>query len=440
MKNSRISILEKIGYGLGDTASNLVFQTVMLFLAYFYTDIFGLSAAAVGTMFLVVRLFDGITDPIMGFLADRHNSAHGKFRPFLLWIALPLVLACWLTFSTPEFTASGKLIYAYLTYAFLMLMYTAINIPYCALGGVITADPQQRVSLQSYRFTLAMLGGLAVSACTLPMVEFFGAGNEQAGYQSTMLIMSGIGALMFVVCFRTTRERVHPKPHQNIVLKQALKSLWRNDQWRIISMVCFIVLAGMVIRNTVALYYVNYYLGHKALATYFITLGMLGAIIGSFIVQFISQRFCKIKTYAAANALAGGVCIAAFFIPSNNLVGAFAGHILVSFLLQVASPLLWSMMADVVDYGEYKERIRVTGLTYSANLFFLKLGMAVGGAAAAWSLAGFGYQANQAQSLQALWGINFLFSIVPGLIFIASGIYILRYRLNNDAMARIHAN
>lgn len=437
MKPNNISITEKIGYGLGDTASNLIFQTVMLFLSYFYTDVFGLSAAAVGTMFLVVRLFDGITDPLMGYLTDKFNSVHGKFRPYLVWMAIPFVIACWLTFTTPNWLPWQKLVYAYLTYALLMLIYTAINIPYCALGGVITQDPQQRISLQSYRFTLAMIGGLLVTSCTLPMVEFFGAGEPKQGYQLTMLTMGLIGCLLFFACFKLTRERIHPPRNQQLKLSQSLGALWRNDQWRVISILCFVVLIAMVIRNTVALYYVNYYLQLPSLATQFITLGMIGAIAGSFIAQYLCLRWCKIRCYMIANALAGCVCIGSFFISTNDWVTAIVAHFSVSFLLQVATPLLWSMMADVVDYGEYQSGKRITGLIYSANLFFLKLGMAIGGAFAAWSLAFVNYQAGQPQSGETLLGINLLFTAIPGGILIASAAILIFYRLDRSAMENI---
>ena len=196
-----VSVKEKIAYGLGDTASNIVFQTVMLFLTFFYTDIYGISPAFVGTMFLAVRIIDAVTDPLMGAIADRTQSKYGKFRPYLLWFALPFGLISVLAFTTPDFGEEGKMIYAFVTYTLLMLVYTAINIPYCALGAVLTADPKERVSVQSYRFVFAMLGGLMVTALTLPLVEFFGQGDRAKGYQLTIMAMSVLGVLMFFGLF-----------------------------------------------------------------------------------------------------------------------------------------------------------------------------------------------------------------------------------------------
>ena len=201
---SKISVKEKIGYGLGDAASNIIFQTVMTFLAFFYTDVFGISAAAVGTLFLSVRVLDAITDPVMGNLADRTETRWGSYRPYLLWLAVPFGVISCLTFTTPDFSDSGKVIYAYFTYAALMVIYTAINIPYCALGGVLTSNPSERVSIQSYRFAFASLAGILITATTLPLVDYFGQGDKASGYQMTMLLMSILGIILFWLCFATT--------------------------------------------------------------------------------------------------------------------------------------------------------------------------------------------------------------------------------------------
>ncbi|MDP5205902.1 glycoside-pentoside-hexuronide (GPH):cation symporter, partial [Alishewanella sp. SMS9] len=200
-----LSKKEKIAYGLGDTASNIIFQTVMLFLTFFYTDIFGISPAIVGSMFLLVRIIDAVTDPLMGALADNTKSRHGKYRPYLLWLALPFAFCSVLAFTTPDFSENGKVWYAFATYTLLMLAYTAINIPYSALGGVLTADPNERVSVQTYRFIFGMLGGLLVTACTLPLVEYFGQGDQARGYQWTIAAMSLLGMILFLLCFAGTR-------------------------------------------------------------------------------------------------------------------------------------------------------------------------------------------------------------------------------------------
>ena len=210
----RVSVIEKIGYGLGDTASNIVFQMVMMFMAFFYTDVFGISAAAMGTLFLVVRIFDAITDPVMGALADRTQTRWGKFRPYLLWLCVPYALIAVLAFTTPDLSSSGKLIWAYATYSLLMGIYTAINIPYCALGGVITADSQERVSLNSYRFFLATSAGVLVASSTLYLVKTLGQGNDQKGFQLAMAVFSALAVVFFLACFFLTRSESFRLPRR----------------------------------------------------------------------------------------------------------------------------------------------------------------------------------------------------------------------------------
>lgn len=431
-----VSVREKIAYGLGDTASNIVFQTVMLFLTFFYTDIFGISPAFVGTMFLAVRIIDAITDPLMGALADRTQSKHGKFRPYLLWFALPFGLISVLAFTTPDFSETGKMWYAFLTYTLLMLVYTAINIPYCALGGVLTADPAERVSIQSYRFVFAMLGGVLVSACTLPLVDYFGQGDKAKGYQLTILAMSVMGVLMFLACFFGTKERIQPQAEQGSVAA-GFKALWRNDQWRVLSVAALFLLSGSVLRNTLAIYYVKYYLELPGSISLFITLGMIGSIAGCIVAQPLSKIFCKVKLYIAIQLAAAALCIASYFVGPDQTILAFALFVLWNFFFNAGTPLLWAKMADTVDYGQWKTGIRTTGMVYSSIIFFIKLGLAIGGAAAGWLLAGYGYQADQSQSETARQGILLSFSIYPALGSLLVAIVMRWYILTDKKIAQI---
>ncbi|WP_306518887.1 glycoside-pentoside-hexuronide (GPH):cation symporter [Rheinheimera sp.] len=431
-----VSVREKIAYGLGDTASNIVFQTVMLFLTFFYTDIFGISPAFVGTMFLAVRVIDAITDPLMGAFADRTQSKHGKFRPYLLWFALPFGLISVLAFTTPDFSETGKMWYAFFTYTLLMLVYTAINIPYCALGGVLTADPAERVSIQSYRFVFAMLGGVLVSACTLPLVDYFGQGDKAKGYQLTILAMSVMGVLMFLACFYGTKERVQPQAEQGTV-GAGFKALWANDQWRVLSVAALFLLSGSVLRNTLAIYYVKYYLELPGSISLFITLGMIGSIAGCIVAQPLAKRFCKVKLYIGIQLTAAALCVASYFVTPNQTVLAFALFILWNFFFNAGTPLLWAKMADTVDYGQWKTGIRTTGMVYSSIIFFIKLGLAIGGAAAGWLLAGYGYQADQSQSETARQGILLSFSIYPALGSLLVAIVMRWYILTDKKIAQI---
>ncbi|RUO79677.1 glycoside-pentoside-hexuronide (GPH):cation symporter [Pseudidiomarina taiwanensis] len=432
-----ITAREKIAYGLGDTASNIIFQTVMLFLAFFYTDIFGLSPAAVGTMFIVVRLMDAITDPIMGWLADKVKTPQGQFRPFLVWLAVPFAGLSVLAFTTPDFSDTGKLIYAYITYALLMLAYTAINIPYCALGGVLTGDPKQRVSIQSYRFVLGMLGGLIVTMLTLPMVEFFGQGDRALGYQYTIAAMSAFGMLLFILCYAGTRERVPAPSEKSVGLRVCLNLLWRNQAFKQLALAAFFVLIAIAVKNTLAIYYVTYYLDRGDLVTWFITLGMIGNIVGCAVAFKLTQFIEKVTAYKALQIVAALLSIAAYWIGSGQLIAAFVVYFLWGFALQMATPLLWAKIADVVDYGEYRTGQRNTGLIYSAVIFFIKLGIAVGGALAGWWLAWVGYQADQVQSAEAQHGILVAFTVIPAVASILVAVSMRGYTLTEQRVAQI---
>lgn len=433
-----LTIKEKIAYGLGDTASNIIFQTVMMFLLIYYTDVVGLSPAVVGTLFLVVRVFDAITDPLMGALADRTNTRWGQFRPYLLWLALPFGLASVLAFTSFDLSENGKLIYAFITYALLMLVYTAINIPYSALGGVLTADPKERVSVQSYRFVFGMLGGLIVAAGTMPLVDWFGGDNKALGYQQAMLAMSVLGVILFLLCFAGTKERVTVPKNQKSSFKQDLHALWQNDQWRILCLAGLLLLSGQVLRGTLAVYYVKYYLGKSELITLFMTLGMIASILGCALSQTLAKKVCKIKAYITLQTIAASICVFSYFIGREQIYLAFIMFFLWSFFLQMATPLLWAKMADTIDYGHWKTGIRITGMVYSAVVFFIKLGVAIGGALAGWLLAYYGYQADIEQNESTLHGILLSFTIFPAIgSFLVA--WVMRwYQLDEQKITEIH--
>lgn len=432
-----VTTREKIAYGLGDTASNIIFQTVMLFLTFFYTDIFGISPAYVGTMFLAVRLIDAVTDPLMGWLSDHTRTRWGRFRPYLLWFALPFGIISVLTFTTPDLSDSGKLVYAFVTYTALMMVYTAINIPYCALGGVLTTNPDERVSIQSYRFVFAMLGGLLVSGLTLPLVDYFGEGDKALGYQQTILAMSVLGTALFLLCFLGTRERDNPVKAEKLNFKSDLKALVKNDQWRILCAAATFLLTGLVLRTTIAIYYVKYYLQVPDMITWFITLGMIGNIAGCALAQPLAKRVCKVKAYISLQWISASICIGSFFIAPDQLVLAFVGYFLWNFFTNMGSPLLWAKMADTVDYGHWKTGVRITGMLYSSIIFFIKLGLALGGAIAGWLLAAYGYQADTEQTETAIQGILLSFTVYPALGAIIVAFVMGKYTLNRQKVSEV---
>jgi len=432
-----ISIREKIAYGLGDTASNIIFQTVMMFLLLFYTDVMGLSPAAVGTMFLLVRLIDAVTDPIMGNIADNTKTKWGQFRPYLLWLSLPFAIISILAFTTPDLSDDNKIIYAFVTYTLLMIAYTAINIPYCALGGVITADAKERVTVQSYRFVFGMLGGVIVAAATMPMVEYFGQGDSAKGYQLTMIIMSLFGFVLFLLCFWGTKERVSLPENQKSSFKENISSLWKNDQWRILCLTGLYLLSGQVLRLTLAVYYVKYFLGREDLITSFLTLGVVASMVGCAVAQPLAKRVCKIKAYITLQTISAVICLLSFFIGQDQLVLAYIAFIAWKFFLDMATPLLWAKMADTIDYGHQKTGIRVTGMVYSGIIFFIKMGIAIGGALAGWLLAFYGYQADVEQTQATKTGILISFTLWPAIGSFAVAWVMRKYTLTEQKVEQI---
>lgn len=428
---------EKIAYGLGDTASNIIFQTVMLFLTFFYTDIFGISPAVVGTLFLVVRLIDAVTDPLMGAIADNTRSRFGQYRPYLLYLALPFGVISVLAFTTPDLTPTGKIGYAFVTYTLLMLAYTAINIPYSALGGALTANPAERVSVQSYRFVFGMLGGLLVTACTLPLVDWFGQGDQAKGYQWTIAAMSALGVVLFLLCFFGTKERVVTPSEQVLTLTKGLKTLWRNPAWRVLSLAALLLLIGMVLRNTLAIYYVKFYLQQESFVTTFMTIGMIGNLLGCACAQWVAARVDKLTAYIALQVIAAVICAAGFFVAPEQLWLATGMHFAWCFFLQMATPMLWAKMADVVDYGQWQSGLRVTGLVYSSVVFFIKLGLAVGGAIAGWLLAFYQYQPNEVQTATTQQGILLSFTLLPAIASVLVALVMTRYPLTQSKVQLI---
>lgn len=429
----RLSIFEKFGYGLGDTASNIVFQVVINFMLYFYTDVFGITAAAAGTLMLAVRLFDAVTDPIMGGIADRTNSRWGRYRPYLLWISVPYGLLAVLTFTTPDLSDGGKLLYAYITYALLMTAYTAINIPYSALGGVITKNTQERASVQSWRFMLAMVGGALVASMTLPLVEVFGGGNEQKGFQMAMAVLSVIAVVCFIACFALTHEREDPAERaasQGILAD--FMAVLRNDQWVIIAIVTFVLLVSVAMKGGALPYYVAYYLNSESSITLFLTSSMLAGVAGAMFANWMTRRYCKVMVLKRASVALVLVYTALAFVPRDQYMLALVLTVSSNFVHMVIIPYLFSTVADTVDYGISRWGKGAMAMSYSGHLVALKIGIALGGALSGWILAYVGYQPNVEQTETALRGIVFLYAWTSAIAGVALFICFRFYRLNRE--------
>ena len=416
MSETRLKPIEKIGYGLGDFGSNVVFQTILILLPAFYTDVFGLAPAAMGTMFLAVRLLDTVTDPIMGVIADNTNTHWGKFRPYLLWFAIPFSVIFVLTFITPDLSESGKLTYAYLTYALLMVLYTVVNIPYCALGGVITSDSQERVSANSYRFFIATSAGVLISFFSPGLVERFGNGNQQAGYPYAMAVFGILAVFAFFGCFYLTKERVRQVSQTKGSFALDFKTLLKNDQWLVVAALFLVLLIPIVLRGASQVYYVKWFMGKPELIAAFLTTGTFCQMVGAGFASSLTRKLGKVPAYILVQSIIVLGSIALYFISNSNIWVIFILFGLINFFVQMGAPILFTMAADTVEYGELKTGRRVTGLVFSGALFALKLGVAVGGWLIGLILAYYGYDGQaESQNPEAVRGIVLSLTLFPAI-------------------------
>jgi GPH family glycoside/pentoside/hexuronide:cation symporter len=433
----RLSVVEKVGYGLGDMAANFIFQTMVMFQLAFYTDTFGIAAAAAGTLLVVVRVFDAAFDPLMGVIADRTNTRWGKFRPWVLWTAVPFGVMGFLTFVTPDLSPAGKLAYAYVTYILLMTVYSANNLPYSALSGVITGDLAERTSLSSYRFVCAMLAQLIIQGLALPMVNYFGQGDSAKGYQYTIGIFSAVAVGLFFITFATTRERIRPAPDQTASVGQHFADLGRNRPWLAMFVLTFILFITLSMRGSVVLYYFKYYVGNESHFSAFNVLGTTATIIAIFFSKSLAMRFGKRAVFMAGLGGTAILTLAFVALPPEAVGLMFAAEILRQFVYGFTIPLLWAMMADVADYSEWRNRRRATGIVFSAIVFALKAGLGFGGAITGYVLAFYGYVPNVAQTGSALEGIRLTMSVFPAIGFALCAACLFFYGIDRAAEVRI---
>jgi GPH family glycoside/pentoside/hexuronide:cation symporter len=426
----RLSVREKAGYGIGDAAANFIFQTMVMFQLAFYTDTFGIAATAAGTLFLVVRVWDAIFDPVMGVVADRTNTRWGKFRPWVLWTAVPFGIMGFLTFTTPPLSGHGKLVYAYVTYIVLMMVYSANNLPYSALSGVMTGDMGERTSLSSYRFVFAMSATLVVQGLALPMVKFFGGGNDAQGYQTTIGIFSALAVIFFFITFASTRERITPAPDQRSSVAQDFKDLGKNGPWLTMFVLTIVLFVTLALRGGTVLFYFKYYVGRENLFSLFNVCGTGATIVGVILSKPLAVRYGKRNLFIGGLAFTVVFTAAFALLPPSAVAIMIGAEMLRQFAYGFTIPLLWAMMADVADYSEWKNRRRATGVVFSAIVFGLKAGLGVGGALGGYILAGYGYVPNVAQSPHALDGIRLMMSLFPAIGFGLCLLCLFFYRID----------
>lgn len=456
----KIRLSEKIGYGLGDMSSSMFWKLFGAYLMIFYTDVFGISAAVVGTMFAVTRVWDSFFDPVVGAVADRTSSRWGRFRPYLLFLAVPFGIIGILTFLTPPFGQTGKIVYAFITYALMMMVYSAINVPYASLLGVMSPDPADRNTLATYRMTFAYLGSFLALLLFMPLVNAFGGGNSggpmlgwltapQAGWLMAAGVIAVVCVLLFLGCFALTKERVRPVRQGKTSLKTDLRDLLHNRPWWVLLGAGVASLVFNSIRDGATVYYFKYYVDETAvgsisflglpfvLSGLYLAVGQAANILGVILAAPVSNRIGKRRTFMAAMAVASVLSVAFFWLGKDQLVPIFILQALISVCAGSIFPLLWSMYADCADYSELQTGNRATGLIFSSSSMSQKFGWAFGTAITGWMLAQFGFQANAVQSAETLQGIRMFLSLLPAVGAFLSLVFIYFYPLSEQKMRQI---
>jgi len=429
---------EKFGYSLGDLAATFIFQAMLALQLDFYTHTFGLTAAQAGTLFLVVGLSVAFLNPVMGMIADRTSSRWGKFRPWLLWTALPFGIIGVLTFTTPNISPASKLIYAWTTYILLRVIYTVNNVPYASLTAVMTSDPDERTSIASYRQIAANSAGFIVASLAIPMVKFFGHGDDARGYQLTMGLLSVLSVVFFVVAFFCTKERIQPDPQQKTSLTQDLTDLFKNRPWVMLFLATLFYFAAIVVRGNVMLPYFRFVAGNVDLFAWFNGFGLAALLLGVACSTAVSVRVGKRRLFMASMILTGIFNMALFVIPTHATVLIIGVEVLRQFSFGLSGPILWAMMGDVADYGEWKTGRRASGTVTAAVVFALWAGLALGGAIAGWLFSFYGFVSEaQVQTAQAQAGILLTASIYAGLAFFAVAACMFFYPVSRDVSRKI---
>ena len=469
----KLSFAEKAGYSLGDGAANFVFQTMILFQLSFYTDTLAISAAAAGTLLLVARLWDAFFDPMMGVMADRTNTRFGKFRPWVLWTAVPWGIVMVLAYTNPGLGSVGNVVWACITNILLMTLYSANNTPYSAMSGVMTGDVNERTSLSSFRFVAATTAQLIVGGFTLPLVAKFGHGDNAKGWQMTMGLWAIICMVLFLITFLSTRERIAPDPKQKSDPKQDFSGLLKNGPWVAMFILTLSHFSMLAMRGGTLFYYFQYYVDQNRLFDLLQSLGLTGehgnfifnafglivdakhtnvASVGFSLLNMSSQVLTVIGVFCSpalcrrfgkkAVALAGFSITTVFMVSFVLLPAASIGTI---FILEyfrcltyaVTIPLIWAMFADVADYSEWKTGRRTTGIIFATILFGLKCGLSLGGFAAGWLLTGYGYKPGAVQTPEALTGIRMIISVYPGILLMIVVACLIFYKIGKTLNLQI---
>jgi GPH family glycoside/pentoside/hexuronide:cation symporter len=428
--NMKLSVKEKIGYSLGDTASHFVWDMVGFWLLFFYTDIYGISAAAAGTIMMIARFWDMAIDPVIGVVSDRTNTRWGKFRPYILFGAVPYAVLAILTFTTPDFGEVGKIIYAGATYVLLMTAYAFINLPYSALGAVMSADTYERAGLNTYRFIAGFIGQFVVTGLALTLANYFGGGDKAQGFQYTVFLFAGLSLVFFFITFKTTKERVQPPKEQENSVKADIGNLFKNRAWVILAIVGIVSFIMFAMQNAAIAYYFKYYLGREDNVQLFNVLGTVALIVALPLSKPLAKRFGN-KNVFIGSSLISGLFFMLIYLPGvTDLTTIYIFNIIAKMAYAPAVPLLWTMIADSADYGEWKTGRRATGLYFSAAVFAQKAGWGIGAAIAGWILAISNFMPNVEQTSEAITGIKLLVSVIPGILYMSCALFMIFYNID----------
>ncbi|MFV0554902.1 MAG: MFS transporter [Mangrovibacterium sp.] len=464
--NQKLSVVEKIGYSLGDLAANLIFQTLMTFLAFFYTDVFKIPSGAASSIIFVGGMIGACFNPIMGVIADRTNTRWGKYRPWLLWTAIPFGVMAILAFSTPNFSLNGKIAYGFITYILLVMIYSANNLPYSALSGVITGNMAERNSLSSYRFVAVTIAQFIIQALLLPMVLVLGDGDKAVGFEKTMMIFSITGAIFFIIAFLTTKERIVPKPEQQSSVKDDLRDLSKNKPWIAMLVLTVFVFITLSIKGGTYVYYFENYLDRTALQDFmhaigfnsfiastglawpddvatsafslFSTGGIIFTMVGIGLSKGLADKYGKRNVFGVALFIATMFLLVFAFFSPESIALVFVAQMCHGLFYGITTPLLWAMIADVADYSEWKNNRRATAIIFSAMVFGLKAGLSIGGAMVAGILGAFGYnEALAVQSPETVHGIKMLVSVIPTATFLIAIACLFFYEIDKKMEVEI---
>jgi Na+/melibiose symporter-like transporter len=465
--SQKLSVLEKFGYSLGDLAANLVFQTLMTYLAYFYTDIYGLNASdATAIMYIVGTVAAFSFNPVIGALADRTNSKWGKFRPWILYTSIPLGIISVMAFSTPNFGYEGKVVYAVITYTLLLLLYASSNLPYSALSGVITGDMKERNSISSYRFVAVMFAQFFVQVFMLPIIIYSGAGDKALGIEIVMTWLAVIGTIMLLITFFTTKERIVPTEEQKSSVFEDLKDLITNKPWLIMLTLTTLTFISLAMKGGSYVYYFENYIDESRLTVFISPIldyltsieinffgndpvsagfglfnagGIIFMIFGIGLSKALADRFGKRNIFALFLFISTIFIILFYFFDKLSVELMFGSQILHGFFYGITIPLLWAMIADVADYSEWKNNRRATAIIFSAMMVGLKLGLTIGGGLVVQILGNYGYEANRelAQSEHVIQGVKLLVSIYPAIPFLIGIALLYFYEINKKMETQI---